>query len=347
MPIFKTDFGPYFLGEDALQGLDKWLEKVRDSYSSVVILTDENVHNAVVPVILSELEFLGEASVVEVPPGEDSKSLEILGHLWLALLENRMDRHGLLISIGGGVITDLGGFLSATYMRGIDHIAVPTTLLGMVDASIGGKTGINVGGYKNLAGNFAKSCGIYAWPAALESLPEDEWRCGWAECIKHAFIKGGELWEAVQAMKELQAVLSILPQLVSVKCEVIGKDPFEESSVRMALNLGHTMGHALESASNGVLSHGDCVAAGLWIESIMAEELGLLDPKQGKALRYLIDTWWTNRLPIPPKTISYLHGDKKNQHNRIRFILPTGAGQPPILTEVPMEIVQKALEIYV
>ncbi len=169
--------------------------------------TDENVHEAVVPRVLAELAHLGESAVLEIPPGEDSKCPEMLAQLWMALLENGMDRQSLLISMGGGVVTDLGGFLADTYMRGIDHILFPTSLLGMVDASIGGKTAIDVGGYKNLAGSFAPSAGVFAWTPVLESLPVAEWRAGWAECIKHAFLQGGSLWASCQTVQTFTDLL--------------------------------------------------------------------------------------------------------------------------------------------
>ena len=347
MPIFETDFGPVHLGENALNSLDEWLRIHRTKYSNVCILTDETVHSAVIPRILGDLEHLGESSIVEVPQGEASKSPEILFQLWMSLLENRLDRHSLLISIGGGVVTDLGGFLASTYMRGIEHVLVPTSLLAMVDASIGGKSGINVQGYKNLVGSFAKAKGIFAWTPALNTLPEEEWRCGFGECVKHAFLKGGSLWASIEKLKNFTEILPLLPELVQVKMEIVKADPFEHSETRMALNLGHTIGHALESGLEGNESHGNCVAAGLWIESVIAEDLGLLDPSHGLALRCLIDRWWTTRLPIPPETISYLHGDKKNRYKKIQFILPKGPGQRPILTEVSLGIVEKAINSYV
>ena len=347
MPLRETYFGPWILGEDALEALDHWLSEHRSGYSQVCILTDENVHEAVLPRVLSELAHLGESAVLEIPPGEDSKCPEMLSQLWIAMLENGMDRHSLLISMGGGVVTDLGGFLADTYMRGIDHILVPTSLLGIVDASIGGKTAIDVGGYKNLAGTFAHAAGVYAWPPVLDSLPENEWRAGWAECIKHAFLQGGTLWTSCQTVQTFPELLPLLQNLAEAKVAVVESDPFELADTRKALNLGHTLGHALESALAGGASHGDCVAAGLWMESILAEEMGHLNPTHGQALRRLIDRWWTVRLPLPSNLNSYLHGDKKNQSGQIRFALPQGPGQGIVLATVSDETLQKALEQYV
>lgn len=347
MPLRETYFGPWILGEDALEALDHWLAEHRSDYSQVCILTDENVHEAAVPRVLAELAHLGESAVLEIPPGEDSKCPEMLAQLWLALLENGMDRQSLLISMGGGVVTDLGGFLADTYMRGMDHILLPTSLLGMVDASIGGKTAIDVGGYKNLAGSFARSAGIFAWTPVLESLPVAEWRAGWAECIKHAFLQGGSLWASCQTVRTFTDLLPHLPALAETKVAVVEADPFERTDTRKALNLGHTLGHALESALAGGASHGDCVAAGLWMESILAEEMGHLHPTHGQALRRLIDRWWTTRLLLPSNLNVYLHGDKKNQSGQIRFALPQGPGQGIVLATVSDEILQKALAQYV
>ena len=347
MPHRETYFGPWTLGNDALEVLDQWLEVHRSSYTQVCILTDENVHEAVLPRVLGALEHLGESAVLEIPPGESSKCPELLSQLWIAMLENGMDRYSLLLSMGGGVVTDLGGFLADTFMRGIDHVLIPTSLLGMVDASIGGKTAIDVGGYKNLAGTFAQSAGIFAWPPVLDSLPEAEWRSGWAECIKHAFLQGGELWETCQQVQSYADILPLLPALALAKVEVIEADPFELSDARKALNLGHTLGHAIESAFGGEVSHGDCVAAGLWLESCLAEDLGHLTPSHAQALRTLIDRWWTIHLSLPAEGNAYLHGDKKNQSGKIRFALPAGPGEGIVLTEVPAEILKKALAKYV
>jgi 3-dehydroquinate synthase len=338
MQCWDSPFGPVYVGEDALSELDAWLAQHRASYTSVGILTDSHVHEACLPRMLAELESLGTSFVLEIDPGEESKSVDILQQLWLALLENGADRKTLLISLGGGVVTDLGGFLASTYMRGIDHIALPTSLLGMVDASLGGKTGIDVGGYKNLAGSFAVSQGIYVWPPALDSLPEEHWRAGWAECLK--------LWAEACAIKDWLQVAALLPTLMAVKMHHVAEDPFEQGAKRKALNLGHTMGHALEAALGPSCLHGDAVAAGLWMESFLSESMGISSPSDAQKLRNAVDQWWPETLAPPPDVTKRLVGDKKNQSGQIILALPTSPGNPVALVPVPLSAIKNAFEAY-
>ncbi len=346
MRHWETPFGPVYAGDQALQAFDTWLETHRASYSQVLILTDESVHVACIPYVLGSLAHLGESSILEVEAGEASKSLEVMNHLWMALLENGADRQSLLISIGGGVVTDLGGFLAATYMRGLDHVLIPTSLLGMVDAAMGGKTGINVGGFKNLAGTFSASRGIYADPKLLQTLPEAHWRAGWAECVKHAYLQGAPLWQQIQSITDLSHVVDFLPALMEAKITRIQSDPRESGLARKALNLGHSVGHAAEAGMGTGLLHGDAVALGLWIEFHIAQSMGLCSAIHMSEMQVLIDRWWPNHWVLPKDVSERLRGDKKNHAGAIRMALPGAPGAPVTLTEVSAIHLQSALAAY-
>ncbi len=346
MRNWDTPFGPVCAGEHALQALDAWLETHRGSYSQVHILTDEQVHEACIPHVLGSLPHLGESSILEVEVGEQSKSLEVIHQLWLALLEDGADRQSLLISIGGGVVTDVGGFLAATYMRGMDHVLVPTSLLGMVDASMGGKTGLNIGGFKNLVGTFAPSPGIFVDPALLHTLPEAHWRAGWAECIKHAYLQGGDLWSQVRRIKVLDELVPLVPAFMEAKIARIQADPFERGLERKALNLGHSVAHAAESCLGPGLLHGDAVALGLWIEFHISHALSLCTEEAMMAMKALVDTWWQERPRLPSEIVDFLRADKKNYAGAVRMALPGSPGAPVALTEVTKLQLHLALAAY-
>lgn len=346
MRHWDTPFGPVIAGDHALQALDAWLETHRASYSQVHILTDEQVHEACLPFVLGRLAHLGESSVLEVEVGEESKSLEVMHQLWLALLEAGADRQSLLISVGGGVVTDLGGFLASTYMRGMHHVAVPTSLLGMVDASIGGKTGINLEGFKNLLGTFAPSQGVYVDPGLLDTLPEWHWRAGWAECIKHAYLQGGALWDLVHQITDLYEVGPLVPAFMEAKILRIQTDPYEHGLERKALNLGHSIAHAAEASRGSDLLHGDAVALGLWVEFHIAQTLGLCSAADQTAMHSLLDTWWPERQTLPADLIGRLRADKKNHAGAVRMALPGNPGAPVALIEVSETHIQSALSSY-
>lgn len=346
MRNWETPFGPVYAGQEAFQALDAWLLEHRESYSQVLILTDEQVHEACIPFILGNLAHLGESSILEIESGESSKSLDLLGQLYLAMLDYGADRQSLVLSIGGGVVTDLGGMLASTFMRGVDHVVIPTSLLGMVDASIGGKNGVNVGSFKNLAGTFAPSCGVYVQPDLLTSLPEVHWRAGWAECLKHAYLMGSHVWEEAIALRELAHLRPLLPHLMEAKIQRIQTDPFEQGLERKALNLGHSMAHAAEAHLGPDLLHGDAVAAGMWLEFDIAESMGLCSAEDVAAMKNIIDHWWPERLRLDDQVIDRLRGDKKNHAGAVRMALPGAPGAPVTLTEVSEFNIKKALASY-
>ena len=257
------------ISDQALNYLRNFLES--RSYSQVFVLTDEEVAKHV----LGKLEGLDFQSIV-ISSGELNKNLETSSIIWDALIKGKADRHSVLINLGGGMVGDIGGFCAATYQRGIDFIQVPTTLLAMVDASVGGKTGIDFQNYKNMIGLFALPAMIFIQPNLLETLPQREWMAGYAEMLKHGLIADAAYWEELKVVNKRRLKLQI-ERSIQIKQEVVEEDP-QEQGTRKILNFGHTIGHAVESyclSQNIHLLHGDAVAVGRWMEAFISQKVGL------------------------------------------------------------------------
>ena len=242
-----------------------------------IIVTDENVAKFHAEKIVASLNKAGfQPKVVTFPAGEEHKNLETVSFLWKSFFENGLDRKSTVIALGGGVIGDLAGFAASTYMRGINWVGIPTTLLSMVDASLGGKTGFDLPEGKNLIGSFHPPKLVLADPQLLKTLPEAELISGLAEVVKHGIISDPELFSL--CLRGLDWVKSNLEEIVkramAVKIRIIEEDPYEKG-IRATLNLGHTVGHAVELVSKFELRHGEAVAIGMVVEAKYAEKIGL------------------------------------------------------------------------
>jgi 3-dehydroquinate synthase len=297
---------------------------------NLIIVTDENVatfHMEKMKQVIGQ-----DARSVIVPAGEEHKNLETVSRLWKSFLENGLDRKSTVIALGGGVIGDMAGFAAATYMRGIQWIAVPTTLLSMVDASIGGKTGFDLPEGKNLVGAFYPPKLVLADPSLLLTLPERELVSGMAEVVKHGIISDPELFEMCsRGMDWVKENLEeIVKRAVAVKIKVIEEDPYEKG-FRAALNLGHTVGHAVELVSQFELRHGEAIAIGTVVEAKYAERIGVA--RKGLADQ-IVETFSVLGLPthIPDELphgeiIRAMRVDKKKSAKAIRFALPAEIGR--------------------
>lgn len=242
----------------------------------VLVVSDDHVAPLYADRLLGALQEggLAAASFV-IPSGESHKNLETLSSIWGAMLEARLDRKSTLLALGGGVVTDLGGFAAATFLRGIPWVAAPTSLLGMVDAGLGGKTGLDLPQGKNLAGAFYPPRLVLADPDLLQTLPEAEGRNGLAEVVKHAVLVSPDLFAALSRKAfETDGWERLVRQAAAIKMRVIEEDPYE-SGRRIILNLGHTVGHAVEKASGYRLRHGEAVSIGLVTEARIGESLGV------------------------------------------------------------------------
>ncbi len=337
MSFRSTIFGNVYNQLDAVVELNIYLKSFKLSGKRVFFLVDENTHEHCLPLLLQELPDLGEYEVLEVVAGETSKSIDICFQLWSALNELGADRHSLLINVGGGMITDLGGFVASTFKRGISFLNIPTSLLGMVDAAIGGKTGIDVAGVKNMVGTFAASSGVYIVPDFLYSLPERDLYSGFAEMIKHSLISGADKWQILQKNQpaDLLKNQDLVRESLSVKLDIVEADP-KEVDVRKYLNFGHTLGHAiesyfLESDEDDLLLHGEAVALGMWLElELSSRILGFDSLVKSEVQRYIQNLY---NLPILheatwDKLMGYLKSDKKNKGGEARFVLLESVGTP-------------------
>lgn len=305
-----------------------------------IIVTDENVakHH------LEKIQRLFNAKSVVVPAGEEHKNLETISRLWKAFLENGLDRKSTVIALGGGVIGDMTGFAASTYMRGIDWIGIPTTLLSMVDASVGGKTGFDLPEGKNLIGSFYPPKLVIADPSLLLTLPERELRSGMAEVVKHGIISDPDLFAMCQhGMDWVKDNLEdVVKHAMAVKIKVIEADPYEKG-IRAALNLGHTVGHAVELVSKFELRHGEAIAIGTAVEARYAARVGLASQNTVEAIESTLSALG---LPIHipadlarEKIIQAMRVDKKKNAKSIRFALPVEIGKVELVNVDDLESV--------
>jgi 3-dehydroquinate synthase len=310
-----------------------------------IIVTDENVAKLHLAKVASILQALGHKSnTVILPAGEEYKNLELVSLLWKSFLENGLDRKSTVITLGGGVVSDVAGFAASVYMRGIDWIAMPTTLLSMVDASLGGKTGFDLPEGKNLIGSFHPPKLVLADPSLLLTLPERELRSGMAEVVKHGIISDPELFELCsRGMDWVKANLEeIVKRAMAMKIKVIEEDPYEKG-IRTVLNLGHTVGHAVELVSKFELRHGEAIAIGMVVEAKYAEQIGV-------AKKGLTDTiskvFFELGLPVEipvdmprGEIINAMRVDKKKNAKAIRFALPVEVGKVELVDVADLESV--------
>ncbi len=321
---------PVFFDE-VFHGLNQLLKEKK--YHSVFILVDENTHKYCLPVFLSEIEESTPTEIIEIPSGEENKVIEIAIQVWESMTELNASRNSLMINLGGGMVTDIGGFIASTFKRGIDFINVPTSLLSMVDASVGGKTGIDLNGIKNAVGTFAMPVATFIFPGFLESLPKAEFRSGLAEMLKHGLIYDSSHWKKLIALESFtsDSVGNLIEGSVGIKKQVVEKDPFE-TGLRKILNFGHTVGHAVESEflkSENPLLHGEAVAIGMLVESVLSFENELISKDElDEIFIHLIRIFGKTNLPeeIISPLLHWMKYDKKNQNNQISFSLLDGIG---------------------
>ena len=303
--------------------------------------------------LLQSLRASGiEPIVATLPTGENHKTLADLAPVYDVLLSARVERSTPILALGGGVVGDMTGFVAATVLRGVPFVQIPTTLLAMVDASVGGKTGINHAVGKNLIGAFHQPIAVLIDPSVLKTLPDRELHGGFAECIKHEIIRDAEGFDRLERDIDLalQLDLSYLTQLiahnVAIKVRVVEADPFERGE-RAHLNFGHTFGHAIETVSHYDYSHGECVALGMVAAARMAVDLGMLDENSRRRIVAVIEA---ARLPVrglklPTKdVVDAMIFDKKVRGGKVRFVLPDRIGHVVIRDDVPPERVTQAVE---
>lgn len=327
-------------------------ELLLNSYvdSKVIIIVDENTHDYCLEFLLTSFNQLKDAEVMLLPVGEENKVMEVCFQVWQALSDYQIGRKDLIINLGGGVVTDMGGFIASIYKRGVDFVNIPTSLLGMVDASIGGKTGIDLGAFKNQLGVFKDPIKIYIDPGFLETLPDMELLNGYAEMLKHALIRNRDQWNELKNVRSLEELVNEnwILNAVQTKFDIVSADPFEKN-IRKLLNFGHTVGHAIEGflLDKEPIGHGHAVAIGMVAESYIAFKKG----KLSKADYFEIELVITEKFPLIhfedtdiEEIIQLTKNDKKNESNKINCTLLNKIGEGEINCEVNEDEIRNALE---
>jgi 3-dehydroquinate synthase len=344
---FAAGEHPVFVGAGALPALQRALGE-RGHKVKFFVLGDDITLPTCLPELLAYVPALAEAHTLQVPNGERSKDLEVCRTLWSQLAEQGADRTSVLVCLGGGVVTDLGGFVAGAYMRGIRSVHVPTTLMGMVDAGIGGKTAVDLAGVKNLVGLFAPPVGTYVHTPFLRTLGKRELLNGVAEMIKHGLIRDAAHWNAVRRapLHDMDALAPLISRSAAIKAEVVCEDP-RESGVRKLLNFGHTIGHALEAftleGQQRSLLHGEAIAIGMACEAWLSWRLGHLDRDKMDAVQeHLLGLFPGLELQTTDhhRVLELVRSDKKNNAGELRFSLLTDIGTG--ITDVPVTAAQAA-----
>jgi 3-dehydroquinate synthase len=327
MKVFPSPLGDLYLGK-INDGLHPVIQALTPQ--GVFIVADENTARECLPKLKALIQ---SEKLIVIAPGDRHKTIESCEQIWTALAEAGADRSSLVLNVGGGMICDLGGFAAACYQRGIRFGHIPTSLLAMADAAIGGKTGVNFKGYKNYIGRFEPPAFVWIDPVFLETLPRQEILDGLAEIIKHAVIGSRPLWETISAFEDISSInwMHIIDLNTPVKQDITASDPLEKG-MRKALNFGHTIGHALEShflPSTHPLSHGQAVTLGMMAEAKLARITGHLGNEDFQAIIDLIERLLSPSevtLPSFNELQPWLLGDKKKSKGMTRYSLPDKIG---------------------
>ncbi|WP_194767556.1 3-dehydroquinate synthase [Tamlana sp. I1] len=327
----------------------------KHNFSKIFILVDENTHQYCLPLFLEKLQTELTVEIIEIESGEANKTIETCVGVWNALSELDADRKSLMINVGGGVITDLGGFVACTFKRGIAYVNVPTTLLSMVDASVGGKTGVDLGHLKNQIGVISNADLVLIDTKYLDTLPQNEMRSGLAEMLKHGLITGESYWNKFQDLSALSLndLDELIHESVVIKKNVVEIDPFE-NGLRKTLNFGHTLGHAIESyflssPNKTNLLHGEAVVVGMILACYISTELVGFPKETTLAIKSLFTNYY-GKVEIEKNERSaimeLMKYDKKNNHGNINFVLLEAIGKPKIDCLVEDEVILNAFDFY-
>lgn len=323
----------------------------KTNYSKVMVLVDENTRQLCLPKIL---EAIGHATLIVIKSGEEQKTLTTCTQIWQALTDAQLDRKALLINLGGGVIGDMGGFCAATYKRGIDFIQIPTTLLSQVDASVGGKLGVDFNGLKNHIGVFQNPLAVIIDTTFLQTLPPSEIRSGYAEIIKHSLIADKEKWVSLlETPYEQLDWLTLAQHSVEIKNKITSADPLEKG-LRKILNFGHTIGHAVESYFLPIygkkLLHGEAIAVGMIAEAYLAYKRNFIDKTDLEQISHYILLIF-GKVNISEfeleQILPYALHDKKNESNVILCTLLESMGKANFNQEISLEEIKEGLEYYI
>jgi 3-dehydroquinate synthase len=348
-PIQNSRYEVFF--DNSLKSLHQILSK--KEYSKIFILTDEMTGQYCLPVLQEKLPELTDFDIIEIPNGEENKTIDFCIGIWQMLLEFEADRNAILINLGGGVVTDMGGFAASTFKRGIDFIHIPTTLLSQVDASVGGKTGVDLSEVKNIIGTFAQPEAVIIATDFLKTLSDRQLTSGFAEVIKHGIIADADFFQQVTALENVKELSeSQIYHSIEIKNKVVLEDPFEKG-LRKTLNYGHTIGHAIESWSlkneKNPLLHGEAIALGMICEAYLAKEIvGLSESDLELITSSFLKFFgkYTIRQGIEQELSEIMKNDKKNVSGKINFSLPDKIGNCQFDIFVEEALIKESLNYY-
>jgi 3-dehydroquinate synthase len=337
-------------------GYEKLNQHLRENkYSNLFIIVDSNTNEYCLPKFLPLIETDLTIEIIEFEAGEPNKNIETCVQIWNVLTELGADRKTLIINLGGGVVTDLGGFVASTFKRGVDFIHIPTTLLSMVDASVGGKNGVDLGNLKNQIGVINTPKMVLIDTQYLETVPQNEMRSGLAEMLKHGLIFDKAYWELFLNLEaiDFEELDTLIYRSVEIKNEIVMQDPTEKN-IRKSLNFGHTLGHAIESyflenENKTTLLHGEAIAIGMILESYISLHKNLITKAEydqiKSTLKSIYDEVVFEENDMEPILELLIH-DKKNEYGTIQFALIEGIGKIKIDQSVENELILNAFQDY-
>jgi 3-dehydroquinate synthase len=353
MTSIQANGYPIYFNENGYEALNTHI--TASKYSSVFVIVDSHSNEYCVPHFLPYLAVEIPIEIVEFESGETSKNIETCVQIWNVLTELAADRKSLIINLGGGVVTDLGGFVASTFKRGIDFIHIPTTLLAMVDASVGGKNGVDLGNLKNQVGVINVPVMVLIDTTYLQTLPQNEMRSGLAEMLKHGLIQDKVYWEQFLDLSSIDFADfdALIYTSIEIKNTIVMQDP-TENGIRKALNFGHTLGHAIESwflenENKTTLLHGEAIAVGMVLESYISMRKNLLSALEYEQIKKTISGIFVpivfEENDLQPILELLIH-DKKNEYGTVQFALLDGIGNIKINQTVENKLIEEAFNDY-
>jgi 3-dehydroquinate synthase len=350
--VFDSGNYPIYTGPAAWDALNAFFSSC--NYSRVFVLVDENTKEYCLSLAVRKAKVLADATVLLIKSGEQQKTIKICNNLWQSLMKEGADRRSLLVNIGGGVISDLGGFVAATFMRGMQFINIPTTLLAQVDASIGSKVGVDLDGMKNQIGLFSDPLAVFMIPEFLHTLPQRQLLSGYAEMIKHALIADPDYWKEItnQGFQPDLGWENLIAQSMQIKQQVVKFDPHERGP-RKVLNFGHTIGHGLESYSllhdKEPLLHGEAIAIGMICEAFISNKMcGLPDEELKEMVVYINESFGYRSLnfDMAMEVLEIIKHDKKSIDGNCRLTLLKNIGKAVVDQECTADVIVDSMHFY-
>lgn len=324
-----------------------------DAPKKLLVVTDTNVAPLYGDEVMTLLRKSGyDAALHEIPAGEKNKGMSEILRICESCMKHSLDRKSMILALGGGVVGDMSGFAASIYMRGIDFVQIPTTLLSQSDSSVGGKTGVDFNGAKNILGAFHQPRLVYINVSTLRTLPETEFISGMGEVIKHGIIRDYDFYTFIKNNAELikslnsDTLIEMAKRNCSIKADVVEQDE-RENGLRAILNFGHTIGHAVESSLDFTMTHGECVGLGMCAASSIAYERGMISIKTLNDIENTLSSYgFKTRTSLPDTSEIYalMQQDKKKANGKLKFVLPEGIGRVCIVTDVTEAEIRSAID---